>query len=1490
MYPIKEDTAITIPVFAHDASGDAVTGMVDGGFTKRISKNGGAFAAMAVTIAEMENGWYEIPLTSSHTDTAGVLSLTFTNASCKQINVQLRVHARLPDDLAYPATSGRSIGVEADGHVHADVKEWLGTAPNALSSGRVDGDVGAISTDSGAADSLEAILDGTGDVMTLTQLRINSSAAGGAINIDNSAGPAISATTASAGQHAVSLVGNGSGNGINAQGGATGNGAVFIAGATSGAGLVAISPVSGNGIQASGAGAGTDISGDLVGDITGNLSGSVGSVTGNVGGTINGLTAAALADFFDTDSGTTYGAAVAGSVVKEIADNASIAGGVDVTSISGDSGAADALEAILDGTGAVMTLTQLRINAAAAGGGIDIDNSAGPAISAVTSNATSNGAEFTGNTTGHGIKASGGSAGHGLYALAGASDGDGFRCQAQGTGNGFQAIGGATAGDGFLCDAGLNGRGFRAQGHAAGAGFSCEGGATGNGATFQGGATSGDGLYCVAPTSGRGAYYVSLGGVLPGFRCDSATAAGFTCGGSPNMQANIAGTITSVTNPVTVGTVNAAALADFFNTDSGTTYGAAVAGSVVKEIADNAGGSALTEAGIADAVWNEDIVAAHGGADSAGLILSQLTSRTVVFNTAVDDDSIIGQLADNGVAAFDRSTDSLQAIADASPGVDVVSISGDAAAADALEAILDGTGAVMTLSQLRINSAAAGGAIDIDNSVGPAISAIGDSGVYIEATDAVAGNALELVASGVSGTGLAIAGAGGGSGILSQGGLTGHGAECRGGGTSGHGLYCRAFANGNGLQIEGAGGGTPFNTAATDQIEDAIWERAAAGFGGGTMGALVAALTLDGIADAVWDEDIVTAHGALATSGLILSMLVQRGTALWPGGSNTFLTGVDPTSVVGHMVAKTSAPYAFDRTTDSLEAIADATPGGTIDANVVSIDGDLTAGNNAILNLKQLNIVNSTGDAILAQSTGANGHGMQVVGNGSGNGMLALGGPTGRGLDSRGGATSGEGIRALALGTNQSGLRTEGTGSGAGIVAAAGGAAGSGFVGVGGAAGQAFRADPASGLPLSADIASQISDQNWDEILTGATHNIPTSAGRRLRNIQDFGIYDMASVWVDEVNGTSTGTIDGEDATVTNRADDFDNAQTVAVSVGLDTVHIQAGNSITLTAGITNFRIWGANYALALGGQTINGCIIENATLSGAGTGTAQFINCIIGVTTLDPGRFVLCSLTNTLTVGSAGNYQFIQCQSGVAGSSVPIVDLGAAVGATTMEFRRWSGGLTLNNVQAGDIISIDVVSGGTITINGTGGTVVIRGMCNVVDGSAGAVSITSTSVLNQLVVSDQVWQETLADHSGTVGSTAEALAAAAAGGGGGDATLANQVTILANQANIEADTQDIQTRLPAVLVGGRMDASIGEITVAALADFFDTDSGTTYGAAVAGSVVREIADNAGGSALTEAGIAAAVWQSAKAVHRGETIMGNIAEDTDNMQVEGRPR
>ena len=106
MYEIKQSTAETVPFFVHDSAGDAVTGLTDVSFTKRISKGSGSMGAMTVTISEDENGWYTIPLSTSHSDTAGLLTITFTNAGAKQVNLQWRVEARLVDDLNnFDATS-----------------------------------------------------------------------------------------------------------------------------------------------------------------------------------------------------------------------------------------------------------------------------------------------------------------------------------------------------------------------------------------------------------------------------------------------------------------------------------------------------------------------------------------------------------------------------------------------------------------------------------------------------------------------------------------------------------------------------------------------------------------------------------------------------------------------------------------------------------------------------------------------------------------------------------------------------------------------------------------------------------------------------------------------------------------------------------------------------------------------------------------------------------------------------------------------------------------------------------------------------------------------------------------------------------------------------------------------------------------------------------------------------------------------------------------
>jgi len=118
-------------------------------------------------------------------------------------------------------------------------------------------------------------------------------------------------------------------------------------------------------------------------------------------------------------------------------------------------------------------------------------------------------------------------------------------------------------------------------------------------------------------------------------------------------------------------------------------------------------------------------------------------------------------------------------------------------------------------------------------------------------------------------------------------------------------------------------------------------------------------------------------------------------------------------------------------------AVATPSVAGVPEVDLTHIDGLATVGNNATLNLKQLNVVNSAGSAIIASSTGSNGHGIAASGNGTGSGLSAVSGVTGNGIIAIGGATSGDGINASAIG------------NGSGIEALGGGATQAGILGIG---------------------------------------------------------------------------------------------------------------------------------------------------------------------------------------------------------------------------------------------------------------------------------------------------------------------------------------------------------------------------------------------------------------------------------------------------------
>lgn len=91
--------------------------VVDADFTKRVK------VSLSATEMNGDN------ITVIFSDAAG--------AEWCDLTVNIQTTARQIDDLAFPATSGRSIQVEIDGMVHGDLKEWLGAAPLSLTSQKV---------------------------------------------------------------------------------------------------------------------------------------------------------------------------------------------------------------------------------------------------------------------------------------------------------------------------------------------------------------------------------------------------------------------------------------------------------------------------------------------------------------------------------------------------------------------------------------------------------------------------------------------------------------------------------------------------------------------------------------------------------------------------------------------------------------------------------------------------------------------------------------------------------------------------------------------------------------------------------------------------------------------------------------------------------------------------------------------------------------------------------------------------------------------------------------------------------------------------------------------------------------------------------------------------------------------------------------------------------------------------------------------------------
>jgi sorbitol-specific phosphotransferase system component IIA len=78
---------------------------------------------------------------------------------------------------------------------------------------------------------------------------------------------------------------------------------------------------------------------------------------------------------------------------------------------------------------------------------------------------------------------------------------------------------------------------------------------------------------------------------------------------------------------------------------------------------------------------------------------------------------------------------------------------------------------------------------------------------------------------------------------------------------------------------------------------------------------------------------------------------------------------------------------------------------------------------------------------------------------------------------------------------------------------------------------------------LATDAVNEIVDAVWDEVLTAATHNVASSAGRRLRHIASLAMVDAA---VSDAGATTTSFV----TSLTSAVDDFYNDQLLIFTSG----------------------------------------------------------------------------------------------------------------------------------------------------------------------------------------------------------------------------------------------------------------------------------------------------------------------------------------------------
>jgi hypothetical protein len=202
--------------------------------------------------------------------------------------------------------------------------------------------------------------------------------------------------------------------------------------------------------------------------------------------------------------------------------------------------------------------------------------------------------------------------------------------------------------------------------------------------------------------------------------------------------------------------------------------------------------------------------------------------------------------------------------------------------------------------------------------------------------------------------------------------------------------------------------------------------------------------------------------------------------------------------------------------------------------------------------------------------------------------------------------------------------------------------------------------------------------------------------------------------------------------TTAQPVNNFSDALTIGNNLGINTFHIHG--TIVVDVDVTNSTVYGGNITdiLVLQGVDISNTTFKECTLAGSYTGyiaaeTCQLANNLTG----DGGAFKECGLLGTYNLNDNADLSILSSSSLIAGMTSPEVNLGLN---NNFNLRKYSGGMLITGCNTGTTSTLEFLAG-KCRIDNTNidGTIVIRGIVELVDTSAGT-TITKSGIVNNLI------------------------------------------------------------------------------------------------------------------------------------------------------------